>query len=138
MILYFLILAISCKNQEKSRSQPLLSRHATLVSSSLPDETKPDAFFLQTVPDSIVFEIPQTYLNIQREQTEMKTQFEIEKYILRKKYHEWLLAPSLLFLLCYFSSVKYGYFGRLTLCPWIGLFGGQNITSVSLGDLPFV
>ena len=76
---------MSCKNQEKSRSQPFLSRHATLVSSSLPDETKPDAFFLQTVPDSIIFEIPQTYLNIQREQTEMKTQFEIEKYVLRKK-----------------------------------------------------
>ena len=48
------------KNQEKSRSQPFLK--------------KPDAFFLQTVPDSIIFEIPQTYLNIHREQTEMKTQ----------------------------------------------------------------
>ena len=58
MILYFSILAMSCKNQEKSRSQPFLSRHATLVSSSLPDETKPYAFFLQTVPDSIIFEIP--------------------------------------------------------------------------------
>ena len=114
------------KNQEKSRSQPFLK--------------KPDAFFLQTVPDSIIFEIPQTYLNIQREQTEMKTQFEIEKYVLRKKYYRWLLAPRLLFLSCYFSSasktVKYGYFGRLTLYSWIGLFGGQNITSVRLGDLP--
>ena len=103
----------------------------------MPDETKPDAFFLQTVPDSIIFEIPQTYLNIQREQTEMKTQFEIEKYVLRKKYYRWLLAPRLLFLSCYFSSasktVKYGYFGRLTLYSWTGLFGGQTITSVGLG-----
>ena len=51
----------------------------------------------------------------------MKTQFEIEKYILRKKYYEWLLAPSLLFLLCYFFSasktVKYGYFG--IILDWI-------------------
>ena len=128
---------MSCKNQEKSRSQPFLSRHASLVSSSLPDETKPDAFFLQTVPDSIIFEIPQTYLNIQREKTEMKTQFEIEKYVLRKKYYRWLLAPRLLFLSCYFSSasktVKYGYFGRLTLYSWTGSFGGQTITSVGLG-----
>ena len=111
------------KNQEKSRSQPFLK--------------KPDAFFLQTVPDSIIFEIPQTYLNIQREQTEMKTQFEIEKYVLRKKYYRWLLAPRLLFLSCYFSSasktVKYGYFGRLTLYSWTGLLGGQTITSVGLG-----
>lgn len=77
---------MSCENQEESRSQPFLSRNATLVSSSLPDETKPDAFFLQTKPDSIIVEILQTYQNIHREQTEMKTQFEIEKCISRKKY----------------------------------------------------
>ena len=76
---------MSCENQGESRSQPFLSRNATLVSSSLPDETKPDAFFLQTIPDSIIFEMPQTYQNIHREQTEMKTKFEIEKYIFRKK-----------------------------------------------------
>ena len=70
---------MSCENQEESRSQPFLSRNATLVSSSLPDETKP--VFLQTIPYSIIVEILQTYQNIHREQTEMKTQFEIEKYI---------------------------------------------------------
>ena len=121
------------KNQEKSRSQPFLSRHATLVSSSLPDETKPDAFFLQTVPDSIIFEIPQTYLNIQREQTEMKTQFEIEKYVLRKKYYRWLLPPRLLFLSCYFSSasktVKYDYFGiNIIFLDWIIWRADYNIS----------